>query len=103
MWSRQGGSDLREKHERGVDNWIIKHPIQAPVIGFAVTLIILVMWDFKGFGLWLGSLTLIFSVFLLIYGLVRKAIYIAEERKVDKRKVESNREKPDLSRFYKKQ
>jgi len=86
-----------EPATRDPNRWIVKHPIRAPIIGLAVAAVLFLVRLYH-----FAILFLLFSILLLIYGLVRKAVYIAEERKAERRRVESNREKPDLSRFFKK-
>jgi len=102
MYSMRGGDDPREKYNRGVDAWILKNPILAPVIGFVAAVVVLAVRDLTGIQLLLifAILILIVSILLLIYGLVRKVTYIAERRKAERRKLDSNREKPDLSSLF---
>ena len=104
MWSMGGSGDPRlDKYNQpvtgGLNRWIVKHSILTPVIGFAVTAVLFAVSYFTGKVMLsrFAILPLIVSILLLIYGLIRKAIYVAERRKV-----EPKREEPDLSGPFKK-
>lgn len=92
MWSMRGGyggNPRLEQYEQsatvGLNRWLVRHPFLTPIIGFTLAGVLVAISYFTGRP-WggfsrIGIFILIGSVILLVYGLLRKAIDVAERRK----------------------
>jgi len=88
MWYRWGHPDL-EKHDRsetgGLNRWIVRHPLRAPVTGFVIAGILFALWYFIGAAagplpIMVGAFLAVISLLLLVYGLIRKATEVSVGR-----------------------
>lgn len=77
-----------EKHDRaetgGLNSWIVRYPLRAPVIGLTIAGILFAILYFTGAVggplLLVGAFIAVISLFLLVYGLIRKAVDISVGR-----------------------